>query len=91
MAELHAPPVYGLLAHSHSWKAKGSNAIGNIDKKVAGVLEAVTHPADLIDIICVADLAAWTLVHLVECPWTYHDDEYREFRAKRVRYRTAMS
>lgn len=33
----------------------------------------------MIDIICVADLAAWTLVHWVECPWIYPDD-FREFR-----------
>jgi hypothetical protein len=35
----------------------------------------------LIDIICVADLAAWTLTHWVECPWFY-DDDFRQFREK---------
>jgi hypothetical protein len=43
------------------------------------VLNGITHPSELIDIICVADLGAWTLVHFVECPWFY-DDDFREFR-----------
>jgi hypothetical protein len=82
--ELHAPPVYGLLAHSHSWKSEGSTPIENVDVKVAEALNGAAHPSELFDIICVADLAAWTLVHLVECPWTYEDKdhEYREFREK---------
>lgn len=36
--ELHAPPVFGLLAHSHSWKAESSTPIDNIDQKVGEVL-----------------------------------------------------
>jgi hypothetical protein len=78
--ELHAPPVYGLLAHSHSWKGDASTPINNVDVKVAEVLNGAAHPSELFDIICIADLAAWTLVHMVECPWTYEDDEYRQFR-----------
>ena len=80
-AELHAPPVFGLLAHSHSWKAESSNPIDNVDARVAEVLNGIDHPSELIDIICVANLGAWTLVHWVECPWLY-DDDFREFRRK---------
>lgn len=79
LAELHSPPVYGLLAHSHSWKAESSAPIKNIDGKIAQVLNDAEHPSELLDIICVADLAAWTLTHWTECPWTYPDD-FREFR-----------
>ncbi len=43
------------------------------------MLNGITHPSDLIDIICVADLGAWTLAHWVECPWFY-DDDFRQFR-----------
>jgi hypothetical protein len=81
LAELHAPPVFGLLAHSHSWKAKSSTPTDNIDKKVTEVLNRISHPSESIDIICVADLAAWTLAHFTECPWFY-DVEFREFREK---------
>jgi hypothetical protein len=81
LAELHAPAVFGLLAHSHSWKAESSTPIDNVDAKVTEMLNGVSHPSELIDIICVADLAAWTLTHWVECPWFY-DDEFRQFREK---------
>ncbi len=80
--ELQAAPIFGLLAHSHSWKAEASTPIHNVAEKVDEVLNAVAHPSELFDVICVADLAAWTLVHLVECPWFYDDDDYREFREK---------
>jgi hypothetical protein len=79
LEELHSPPVFGLLAHSHSWKAESSTPIDNVDAKVTEVLNGITRPSELIDIICVADLAAWTLAHWVECPWFY-DDEFRQFR-----------
>jgi hypothetical protein len=45
------------------------------------VLNSIGHPSELIDVICVADLGAWTLVHWVECPWLW-DDDFREFRRK---------
>ena len=60
--ELHAPIVYGLLAHSHSWKAEKSTPENNIRQKL---LESdsryVSHPRESLDLICVADLATWTL------------------------------
>lgn len=80
-AELHTPPVFGLLAHSHSWKAEASTPLANIDAKASEALNVVAHPSELIDIICVADLAAWTVSHWVETPWFY-DEEFRQFREK---------
>lgn len=60
--ELHAPIVYGLLAHSHSWKGPNSTPQANIEQKL---LESdylrVSHPRQGLDLLCVADLAAWTL------------------------------
>ncbi len=44
-------------------------------------LHGIGHPSDFIDVICVADLAAWTLGHFVECPW-FFDGAAREVRAK---------
>ena len=60
--ELHAPIVYGLLAHSHSWKGPNSTPEANIEQKL---LESdylhVPHPRQALDLLCVADLAVWTL------------------------------
>ena len=60
--ELHAPIVYGLLAHSHDWKCPRSRPEANIEQKllVSDYLH-VSHPRQGLDLLCVADLAAWTL------------------------------
>lgn len=59
--ELHSPIVYGLLAHSHSWKGEKSTPLQNIENKLITEDEAhVDHPRNLLDLLCVADLAAWT-------------------------------
>lgn len=59
--ELHSPLVYGLLAHSHSWKRVNSTPEQNIEQSL---LEAeklhVSHPRFGLDLLCVADLASWT-------------------------------
>ena len=78
-SELRAPLVYGLLAHSHSWKGESSTPIANVDAAVMATFEHVTHPSELIDVICVADLAVWTLYHFVECPW-FHEGRVRRLR-----------
>ena len=61
--ELHAPIVYGLLAHSHSWKGANSTPEANIEQKLdqADYLR-VSHPRQALDLLCVPDLAAWTLL-----------------------------
>ena len=60
--ELHTPIVYGLLAHSHSWKGEKSKPEDNIRQKllVSDILY-VSHPRECLDLLCVADLATWTL------------------------------
>lgn len=59
--ELQSPILYGLLAHSHSWKGENSTPIENIESKLWEVDEAfITHPFQIPDILCVADLATWT-------------------------------
>ncbi len=59
--ELHSPIVYGLLAHSHSWKGEKSTPLENIENKLITEDKAhVNHPRNLLDLLCVADLAAWT-------------------------------
>lgn len=59
--ELHSPLIYGLLAHSHSWKGENSTPEENIEQKLNEVDELyVSHPRFQLDLLCVADLAAWT-------------------------------
>ena len=61
--ELHAPIVYGLLAHSHSWKGTNSTPEKNIEQKLrVSDYSHVSHPRLCLDLLCVADLATWTLL-----------------------------
>ena len=76
--ELVSPPIYGVLAHSHSWKASGSTPRDNIDRTLTEVHNAAIHPRDLLDVVCVADLACW---HLMKMPYMgaiYFGDEWAE-------------
>jgi hypothetical protein len=58
--ELHTPLVYGLLAHSHSWKSENSTPEQNIDQKLYETDSAhINHPRLQLDLLCIADLAAW--------------------------------
>jgi len=58
--ELHSPVVYGLLAHSHSWKGESSTPEENIEQTLHEADELhVTRPRLQLDLLCVADLAAW--------------------------------
>ena len=60
--ELHAPIVYGLLAHSHSWKGPNSKPEDNIERKLRESDKSyVVHPRLGLDLICVADLGTWVL------------------------------
>lgn len=59
--ELHSPIIYGLLAHSHSWKGESSTPEENIGEKlIESDSTHVHHPRHQLDILCVADLATWT-------------------------------
>ena len=59
--KLHAPIVYGLLAHSHTWNRKKSRPIANITKNLSKYDRShVSHPRECLDILCIANLAAWT-------------------------------
>ena len=59
--ELHAPILYGLLAHSHSWKGENSTPESNISLRLlASDFAHVSHPRQSLDGLCVADLGTWT-------------------------------
>ena len=60
--ELHAPIVYGLLAHSHSWKGSNSKPEDNIEQKLFETDKShVSHPRECLDLLCVADFGTWIL------------------------------
>ncbi len=60
--ELTSPLIYGILSHSHSWKGAASKPIENVEAALSLEVK-VDAPKELIDIICVADLASWARVY----------------------------
>lgn len=69
--ELRSPLIYGLLAHSHSWKGDKSDPVANIKRALDLGASSVTHPRFEMDVLCVADLATWssTIVSRYEAAW----------------------
>jgi hypothetical protein len=60
-SELHAPAFFGLLAHSHNWKTSPSELLEN---KILEAEKSVSHPRELVDFICVADVGCWS-THII--------------------------
>lgn len=59
-SELHAPIIYGLLAHSHNWVREKSQPEQTVtDKLLEADRQFVTHPRECLDFLCVADLGMW--------------------------------
>jgi len=59
--ELVAGPIVGLVSHSHSWKPAGPTAVQRIDKHLNDADSThVQHPREMLDLLCVADLATWS-------------------------------
>ena len=90
--ELHAPIVYGLLAHSHSWKGKNSTPEENIEQKLSKADELhVSHPRLSLDVLCVADLASWTMSKMTFfAPWMIPGYEW-SFPQEYPRHGVALS
>lgn len=59
--EVHSGLIYGLLAHSHSWKSENSEPKKLIqDRIISEDKLQMTHPREMLDLICIADLATWS-------------------------------
>jgi len=72
--EANHPLIYGLLAHSHQWKRDGSAPLENIEKHLhENETSHVEHPRELLDVVCVADLAAWTTAKMFLPPQIFLD------------------
>ena len=65
--ELNSTVIYGLLAHSHAWKADKSNPVQNVEASLwAADKKFANHPIECVDVLCVSDLVAW-----IACKTTY--------------------
>lgn len=58
--------LFGLLAHSHSWTTTTSDPRGNIDAALSKAIANVQSFSDPLSLVCVADLATWTMMR---CPY----------------------
>lgn len=58
--ELRSSLIYGILAHSHAWKAPASKPADNVSQSLWQVMDQAAHPTDLIDLVCVADVGCWS-------------------------------
>ncbi|MGW1839920.1 DUF6602 domain-containing protein [Streptomyces sp. NPDC002067] len=64
--------MYGLVAHSHSWRSDGM-AIAKISKLLKeSDAEYVKHPNEALDVTCIADLDSW--VSYCISPWGEGDE-----------------
>ncbi|MFG6445307.1 DUF6602 domain-containing protein [Microbacterium sp. P07] len=59
--ELKRGPIFGLVAHSHSWNSPRSDPLKNMDSTIQALHRDAEHPRDLLDVVCVSDLASWNL------------------------------
>ncbi|MBQ1480610.1 MAG: hypothetical protein IIZ30_11290 [Sphingomonas sp.] len=102
LAELTSPLIYGLLAHSHSWKGENSQPIVNIEKALDRQSHTVDHPRHLIDFVCVADLATWAYSYQSWVRATQFGEEWTDYLSRafagpvgvtttRFRYDSAMN
>lgn len=67
--ELHKPLVLGLLAHSHNWKKTSRLSTHTISDRINAYAydpRYIRHPSDMLDVICVADVATILLHKAVE-------------------------
>lgn len=72
--ELRSPLIYGVLAHSHSWKAPSSDPLGNINRAFKDAQPSVAHPRFELDLLCVSDLAYWQSTYIASYEANYAPD-----------------
>ncbi|MBP2524266.1 MULTISPECIES: DUF6602 domain-containing protein [unclassified Rhodococcus (in: high G+C Gram-positive bacteria)] len=59
--DVEASPVYGLLAHSHCWKAPNSDPEANVSAALEEFDMVYSKtPRSGLDLVCVADLSLWS-------------------------------
>lgn len=64
--DLQSKIYYGILAHSHEWKQDKSLPKENIDRAIYEFdSKYITHPKEMPDIVCVADVGVWKTQKLI--------------------------
>jgi len=64
--ELYSRIGYGLLAHSHVWQGPESSPLENIQTQLFKTEDTeAQHPDEVLDMICVSDLASWNTMKVV--------------------------
>lgn len=59
--KLLTPFVYGILAHTHAWKAPASNPVEAVTAALSELdLKFSNEPREAMDLLCVADLNFWS-------------------------------
>jgi hypothetical protein len=66
--ELRGGVIYGILAHSHQWQRPGATPQDNVTTRLRAGLDALDHPRELVDIVCVADLGTWHSLAILHTP-----------------------
>lgn len=81
--ELHSGILYGLLAHSHSWKRNNTKVQEHISKSLFNELDkTVTSPLLMPDLVCVANLCYWNNVILPYIGPSYNVQWTEELKQK---------
>lgn len=67
--QLHAPIVYGIIAHSHSARKRKGGSVAGIESDIIRCDRSFCeHPRFMLDSICIADLACWQAVKYARYP-----------------------
>ncbi|VUC81189.1 Uncharacterised protein [Raoultella terrigena] len=83
--ELLPPVPYGILAHSHSWLGEEETVVNLITKKVKELgLKYALHPRELLETICIADLAGWTTGHSICMCYPINEDQIPDREARKA-------
>lgn len=72
--ELNSRIVYGLLAHSHSWKSKITDVIKKVDSKILELDKEINHPILMPNLICISDMGTWSSSFVNEISDDINDD-----------------
>ncbi|WP_154665198.1 DUF6602 domain-containing protein [Pseudomonas fulva] len=71
--ELMSPLIYGVLAHSHTWKSDAKTVVAELTNKIHNIAKQASEPRELPELICIADLAGWRLSHSTTTHYIFGD------------------
>lgn len=80
--EVSGLPLYGVLAHSHVWKLPTSTPLGNVDEALFEEALKASHPRELLDLVCVADLCHWSRTTITYKGRATMGDRWTEMRPR---------